>query len=52
MIVAVETVIDPVVPLDALFETGEAVSWSRRLNENWAYKRGRETIQLDLKTDN
>ena len=33
---------DPVVPLEALFEIGEADSWGRRLNENGAYKRGRE----------
>lgn len=34
----VETVMDPVVPLEALFEMGEAVSWSRRLKENGPYK--------------
>jgi hypothetical protein len=45
MMVAVETVIDPVVLLEALFEIGEAVSWSRRLKENWGYKRSRETIE-------
>jgi len=45
MMVAVETVMDPVVPLEALFAIGEAVSWSRRLKENWAYKRSRETIE-------
>ena len=41
----VETVMDPVVPLEALFEIGEAVSWSRRLKENGAYKRRREAIE-------
>ena len=41
----VETVIDPVVPLEALFEIGEAVSWSRRLKENGAYKGSRETVE-------
>jgi hypothetical protein len=41
----VETVMDPVVPSEALFEMGEAVSWSRRLKENGAYKRSRETIE-------
>jgi hypothetical protein len=45
MMVAVETVIDPVVLLEALFKIGEAVSWSQRLKENWAYKRSRETIE-------
>ena len=45
MMVAVETVIDPVVLLEALFKIGEAVSWSRRLKENGAYKRSRETIE-------
>jgi hypothetical protein len=45
MIVAVETVMEPVVLLEALFKIGEAVSWSQRLKENWAYKRSRETIE-------
>jgi hypothetical protein len=42
---------DPDVPLEALFEIGEAVSWSRRLKENRAYKGSREAIERDLKTD-
>jgi hypothetical protein len=29
MIVSVETVMDPVIPLEASFEIGEAVSWGR-----------------------
>ena len=37
--VAIETVIDPVVLLEALFEIGEAVSWSQQLKENWAQKK-------------
>ena len=41
----VETVMDPVVPLEALFEIGEAVSWSRRLKENGANKGSRETTE-------
>jgi hypothetical protein len=41
----VETVMDPVISLEALFEIGEAVSWSRRLKENGAYKGSRETIE-------
>jgi len=41
----VETVMDPVIPLEALFEIGEAVSWSRRLKENGAYQISRETIE-------
>jgi len=52
MIVAVETVIDPAVLLEARFKIGEVVSWSRRLKENGAYKRSRETIGGDVKTDN
>ena len=51
MIVAVKTVREPVVLLEGLFEIGEAVSWSRRLKENWAYKRSREAIGCDLKPD-
>jgi hypothetical protein len=45
MIVGWETVMDPVVPLEALSEMGEAVSWSRRLKGNGAYKGSRETIE-------
>jgi len=41
----VETVMDPVVLLEALFEIGEAVSWSRRQKENGPYKGSRETIE-------
>ncbi len=41
----VETVMDPVVPLEALFEMGEAVSWRRRRKENGAYKGSPETIE-------
>ena len=41
----VETFMDPVVPLGALFEIGEAVPWSRRLKENGAYKGSRETTE-------
>ena len=41
----VETVMDPVVPLEALFEIGEAVAWSRRRKENGAYKGSRETTE-------
>jgi hypothetical protein len=41
----VESAIDPVVPLEALFEIGEAVSWSRRLKENGASTGSRETIE-------
>jgi hypothetical protein len=41
----VETVMDPVVPLEALFEIGEAVPWSRRRKENAVYKGSRETIE-------
>jgi hypothetical protein len=45
MIVAVETVMDPVVPLEALFKIGEAVSWSRRLKKKGPHKRSREMIE-------
>jgi hypothetical protein len=41
----VETVMDPVVPLEALFEMGEALSCSRRLKENEPYKGRRETTE-------
>ena len=34
-----ETVTDPVVPLEALFEMGEPASWSRGRKENGDYKR-------------
>jgi hypothetical protein len=40
--VAVEIVMEPVVLLEALFEIGEAVSWSRRRKENGAYKGSQE----------
>ena len=45
MIVAVKTVMEPVVLLEALFEIGEAVSWSRRLKEDGASTGSRETIE-------
>ncbi len=48
----VETVMDPVVPLGALLEMGEPVSWSRRRKENGTSKGSLETIEGDLKTDN
>jgi hypothetical protein len=41
----VETVMDPVVLLETLFEIGEAVSGSRRREENGPYKGSRETIE-------
>jgi hypothetical protein len=41
----IETVMDPVFPSEGLFEMGEAISWSRRLKENRAYKGSRDTIE-------
>ena len=41
----VETVKDPVVPLEALSEMSEAVSWSRGRKEKGAYKGSRETTE-------
>ena len=41
----VETVIGSSGPLEAWFEIGEAVPWSRRRKENGADKGSRETIE-------
>jgi len=43
--IGVETVMDPVVPLEAFFEIAEAVPSSRRRKENGAGKGSRETIE-------